>query len=91
MRRHQAHAQPDIAAYLKPLRTDDRGIGVAIQELIAQCLGASAGLPGKLRFDDGESIGQGAHRAWLLPRIAQRRRQMAADWQSVRACRPGLG
>ena len=36
MRRHKAHADPDIAPYLKPLRTSDCRVGVAVQELLAQ-------------------------------------------------------
>ena len=55
MRRHKVHADPDIAPYLKPLRTSDCCVGVAVQELLAQRLGAGPDLPGELRFDYGES------------------------------------
>ena len=58
MRRHKAHADPDIAPYLKPLRTSDCRVGVAVQELLVQRLGASPELPGELRFDDGKGIGK---------------------------------
>ena len=91
MRRHEAHTDPDIAPYLKPLRTSDCRVGVAVQELLAQGLGASPDLPGELRFNDGKGIGQGADRAWLMARVLQRRRQMAADGQSSRAWPHDLG
>ena len=91
MRRHKAHADPDIAPYLKPLRTSDCRVGVAVQELLAQRLGASPDLPGELRFDDGKGIGQGADRAWLMARVLQCRRQMAADGQSTCAWPSGMG
>ncbi len=91
MRRHETHADPDIASYLEPLRTSDRRVGVAIQELLALRLGASPDLPVELWFDDGKGIGQGADRAWLAARVLQRRRQMAADGQSGRARAARLG
>ena len=51
VRRHEAHADPDIAPYLEPLRTSDCRVGVAIQELLALRLGAGPELPVELRFD----------------------------------------
>src|SRR5215208_5540082 len=90
MRRHKAHADPDIAPYLEPLRTSDCRVGVAVQELLALHLSASPDLPTELRFDDGKCI-EGADRASLTAHMLQRRRQMAADGQSSRARPPGLG
>ena len=91
MRRHEADADPDVAPYLEPLRTSDCRVGVAVQELLALRLGAGPDLPGELRFDDGKGIGQGADGAWLMARMLQCRRQMAADGQSSRIRPPGLG
>ena len=90
MRRQKAHADPNIAPYLEPLRTGDRRVGVAVQEPLPLCLGASSDLPAELRFDDGKCIGQGADRAWLTAHMVQRRLQMAADRQSSRSRRSGL-
>src|SRR5271166_3177027 len=53
MRGHETHADPDIAPNLKPLRTDDRRVGVAVQERFALPLRAWADLPVELWFDDG--------------------------------------
>ena len=47
MRRHQAHADQDVPPYLKPLRTHDCRVGVAVQELLAKRPGASPDLPGE--------------------------------------------
>ena len=91
VRRHEAHADPDIAPYLKPLRAHDCRVGVAVQELLAKRFGASPDLPGELRFDAGKGIGQSADRTWLTARVFQRRRQMAADGQSRAAWPRGLG
>ena len=69
MRRHEARADPDIAPYLKPLRTHDCRVGAAVQELLAKRPGASPDLPGELRFDAGKGIGQGADGAWLTAHV----------------------
>ena len=88
MRRHEADADADIAPYLEPVRTSDCRVGVAVQELLALCLGAGPDLPVELRLDGRKGVGQSADGAWLAARMLQRRRQMAADRQSSRAGRP---
>jgi hypothetical protein len=91
MRRHKTHADPDIAPYLESLQTNDGRVGVANPELLALCLRACACLPVEPRFDDGEGVGQGADRAWLVAHVLLGRRQMAADRQSGRSRPPSLG
>jgi hypothetical protein len=91
VRRHKAHADPDIVPYLKSLRPSDCRVGVAVQELLVLCISASPDLPVELRLDDGEGIGQRADRACLTARVLQRPRQMAADRQPGCFQPSGLG
>src|SRR5882724_8295648 len=79
--RHETHANMDVAPNLKSLRTSDRGVGVAVQELLAMRLGACADLPVEPWFDEGEGIRQGADGTWLTARVAKCLCQMAADGQ----------
>ena len=82
LRSQKTHAYPNIAAYLKPLRSGDCRIGVVVQELLSVGLSAGSDLPVQLWFDCRECAGQGADRAWLAAHILQRHLKMPAHWQS---------
>jgi len=62
-RRHEAYADPDIMPDLEPLRAGDSRVSVALRERIALRLGVGPDLPGQLRLDGSEGVGQGTDRA----------------------------